>query len=96
MAEVAGIGTPGGKFICRSGTAHLVTPNRGQNAVRRMRHVAVMTFGAAGLRARVRMRDYCGGVSKTFMALRACLVVGAVPGELIVWVAIVQGMAGKA
>src|SRR5215510_1566051 len=57
MAEIARIGASGGKLIRYVRTAHLVASNRSQDAVGRMRHVTVITFGPAGISAMVRMTD---------------------------------------
>src|SRR5438046_10642694 len=96
VAKVARIRTSGGQFVRNLGTAYLVTANRGQDSVGRMRHVTVVTLAPTRTCSMMCVRDHLRVCEKSLVTLRARPIVNSVPGELIVRIALVQGVAGQA
>ena len=81
MTEIAGVRTAGAETRLNRRAADLMTANRLQQAVRRVRHVAVVAGAAVRVRAMMRMRCRLG---MTLHARFAVIDLARVHAELII------------
>src|SRR5262245_41597262 len=93
MTKVAGIWPSGCQLFRNLRAAHLMATNCSQHAIRRVRHVTVVTLAAIRLGAMVRMSGQRSLVAEPLVTLRASPIVRAIPREHVVRIAVVQRVA---
>ena len=92
MAEIAGVGPAGLNIVDHTRAADLVTADAFENAVGRMRHVAVVTITARRCRRVAGMRSELGRLAEFVVTLETRSTCLTDASEHVIWSTIVTGV----